>query len=84
MVLVSVGDKNAAYLVCVFNEIADVRNDKVDTRHILVGKSHTAIDNDHIIPVLKNGHILSDLLNTAKTHNAKLHTLSVIFFHIFS
>ena len=57
MVLVTVGDKKTLYLVPVFLKVGKIRNNKVNSKHFVIGKSHSAIDDYHFVLVFINGHI---------------------------
>ena len=61
MVLVAVGNDEAAQLLPVLLEIRHVRDHHVDARHVVVREREAAVDDDDVLPVLEEGHILSDL-----------------------
>ena len=66
VVLMPVGQEHAADLVFVFDQVRHVGNDQVDAVHFLIREAKTAVDDDDILAVFKYGHILADLVETAK------------------
>ena len=66
VVLVAVGDEEAAELLLVFRKIGDVRNDKVHAVHVVLGEAEAAVDDDHVLAVFQHGHVLADLIQTAE------------------
>ena len=66
MVLMPVGQEHAADLVFVFDQVRHVGNDQVDAVHFLIREAKAAVDDDDILAVFKYGHILADLVETAK------------------
>lgn len=50
----------------VFHQIADVGNDAVDAVHIVAGEGHATVHHDDVAAVLIDGHVLADLIQTAK------------------
>ena len=87
MVLVSVCDEYAAYLVRVVYQVGYIRYDEVYTGHIIVGESHATVDDDYVVTVLEHGHILTYLLQTAETHDPELCSVTLsfsLFIHLYS
>ena len=66
VVLVTVGDEKTADAVFVFDEIADIGDHAVDAVHIVAGEGHAAVNDDDLAAVLVHGHVLADLVQTAK------------------
>ena len=66
MVLVAVGDEKAADAVPVFYQIRHIGNHQVDAVHVPVGEAHAAVHHDDLAAVLIDGHVLADLVQTAK------------------
>ena len=66
MILVSVGNDDAAYLVSVLLQIGVVRDDQIHAQHIAVGESHAAVDDDDVVLTLEHGQILAYLVQTAE------------------
>ena len=69
VVLVAVGDEEAAELLLVFRKIGDVRNDKVHAVHVVLGEAEAAVDDDHVLAVFQHGHVLADLIQTAERND---------------
>ncbi len=69
MVLVAMGEYHAAHTGFVFHEIAHIRYHHIDAVHILIGKTHAAIDDKDIPAVLVHIQVLTDLIETAKSHD---------------
>ena len=74
VVLVAMGDEQAPQPLVVLQQIADVGDDAVDAVHIIAGEGHAAVHHDDFAAVLIGGHVLADLVETAKGDN----------FHFFS
>ena len=72
MVLMSVGQKDTANAILVFLQIGNIGNDQINARHILVGKSHTAVDHDNILIALDRRYVFTDLTQAAKRNDADL------------
>ena len=62
----AMGQDQAADPICVCFQVCEIREDDVDAVHVLVGKSHTAVDDDDIASEFEYGHILADLAEAAK------------------
>ena len=69
MIFVPVGNEHTPQLFCILHQIGKIRNDQVYAVHIFIGKSNTAVHNDHIPTVFQNSDILADLVKTAKGNN---------------
>ena len=42
-------------------QVGDVRDNQVNAQHLFLGKEHTGVDNDDVVTVLHDHHILPDL-----------------------
>ena len=71
MILMSVGDHKASDLVNIFLEICDIRNDKIDSQHIIPREGKTTVYYHDIVLVLKCGNIHTDLLQTTQRDDLK-------------
>ena len=69
MVLVAVGDEDAADLTLIFNKVAYVRDHHINAVHIIVGETHAAVHHDNVVAVLVDGQVLADLVETAQRNN---------------
>ena len=66
MILMSVGDDNTPDLIPVFLKIGEIGNNKIDTEHIRLGESKTAVYNYNIIFKFIYRDILADLVQAAE------------------
>ena len=71
VVLVGVGDEERADLLAVLLEIRDVGDDEVDAEHLLVGEHEPAVDDDDVVAVLEEVHVLADLAHPAERDDAE-------------
>src|SRR5690606_29486253 len=60
VVLVAVGNQEAAQPAAVILKIADVRDNQVDSAHLLFGELAAAIDHNHVAAILDDHHALAD------------------------
>ena len=68
VVLVTVGEKNASDLIGIFLQICYIRYYQIDTKHILVGESKTAVNYDYVVAVFEYRQVFADLAKTAQHH----------------
>ena len=66
MILMTMRDHKSSDLINVFLEICDIRNNKINTEHIVSREGKTAVHNNDIILVLKCGDIHTDLFQTTE------------------
>ena len=66
VVLMTVGQEHAADLVFVFDQVRHVGNDQVDAVHFLIREAKTAVDDDDILAVFQNGHVLADFVESTE------------------
>ena len=71
VVLVGVGDEERAHLGAVLLEVADVGDDEVDAEHLLVREHEAAVDDDDVVAVLEDVHVLADLPHPAERDDAE-------------
>ena len=69
VVLVAVGQENAADLVLVLDEVRHIGDHQIHAVHVALGKAHAAVHNDDVAAIFQHGHILADLIETAQAHN---------------
>ena len=60
MVFMSMGNKNAVNALLFVREIAGIGDNKIDSKHFIIGEHQPRINNDDIVAVLNDHHILSD------------------------
>ena len=66
MVFVAMRQEHTAYSVLVFDKIGHIGNDQINAIHLIVREAETAVNDDDILPIFQNGHILTDLIQTAQ------------------
>ena len=66
VVLVAVSDDDAAHPVAVFDDVAEIWNDQIDAEHVVIRERKAAVDDDDIVLVFDDGHVLADLAETAQ------------------
>ena len=69
MVLMAVGQEDAADLLLVFHQIADVGNHHVDAVHVVIREAHAAVHHDEVVSIFEHSHVLADLIQTAQGDN---------------
>ena len=72
VILVSVRQQDSADAVFVRFEIGDVGDDQIDARHIVIGKTESAIDDYHVVVVFHNRHVLADFPESAERNDPNL------------
>jgi hypothetical protein len=65
VILMAVGDDDGAQVVCCLTDVAEIGDHQVDTVQLRLGKLHASIDHQHLVVVLENRGVLSDLSNAA-------------------
>src|SRR5947209_4438402 len=60
MVFVAMGDEDATYTVFLVVEVACIRDNQVYTEHFLIGEHDPSINNNDVIAIFDDHHILSD------------------------
>ena len=66
VILVGMGDEERLDVGAAFLEVRDVGDDEVDPEHLLVREHQTAVDDDDLVPVLEDVHVLADLAHPAE------------------
>ena len=66
VILVSVGKNDAAQLILVLYDISEIRYYEVNTEHIVVGESETAVHDEHIVAAFVEIEVLADLVESAE------------------
>ena len=66
VVLVAVGDEQAPDPGFVLDEIRHIGDHAVDAVHVITGEGHTTVHHDDLAAVFIGGHVLADLVETAK------------------
>ena len=71
VVLVTVGDDDGAQLVLALHDVGEVGKDEVDPGMVVVGEHDSGVDDDHVVAVLDDGHVLADLVKPAERDDAE-------------
>ena len=66
MVLVAMGEDDAANPVFPLHEVGDVGYDQVDPRHLILGEHDTRVDDQDLALALDDRHVLADLAQPAQ------------------
>ena len=72
VVLMAMGDEDAADLLRVFFQIRHVRDHKVDAGHVVIRENQPAVHHDNILAVFDHGHIFADFTHAAKRDDLQL------------
>ena len=82
VVLVTVGDEETAQAVLVLDQIGYVGDHAVDAVHVLLGEGHAAVHHDDLAAVLIYGHVLADLIETAKGNDFQFfsHRIKILLY----
>ena len=70
MVLVAVGEYQAADILKTFTDGVEARQDQVDARMIIFWKQHAAVDEQQLAVELHHGHVATDIAQTAQRDDA--------------
>jgi hypothetical protein len=54
------GNKNAVYALLFIIEIAGIGDNEIDAKHFIVGEHQPGINNDDVVTILYDHHVLSD------------------------
>ena len=71
VVLVAVGDHKGPDLVDILLQVGRVRNDQVNSQHVILGKSQAAVHDHNAVPVFKCSDVHPDLLESAERDDTK-------------
>ena len=71
MVFVAVGDDKGPDLVDILLQIGRIRNDQIDSQHVILGEGQAAVHDHDAVPVFKCSDIHPDLLESAERDDAK-------------
>ena len=78
MILMTMGDHKSFHLGNILFQVGNIRNYKIDSRHVIFRKSESAIYYYYTIFILKSCNIHSNLLQTTKWNDLQLGAI-VIF-----
>ena len=69
MILMAVRQHNALDFIGIADKIGDIRDDEVDSQHVVVGEAETAVDDEHAVAVFEHGQVLSDFVKPAERYH---------------
>ena len=69
MVLVAVGDDDAAELLLVLQDISVVGKHQVDTGLGIVGEHKTGVDEHHVVAAFEDRHVLADAVKASERND---------------
>ena len=73
MVFVTMGQHDTSDFFDIFCQIGHIRDHQVDTQHIILRESQTAVDDDDIIAIFQHSHIFTDLFQTTQCNYFQVH-----------
>ena len=79
MILMSMGNHKSLDLVNIVFQIGNVRNDQINSQHIVAWEGQSAVHHNNTVFVLKGRHIHSDLFQASKRYNFYLIIFCVLF-----
>ena len=71
MILVSMSQDERLDLVAMLFDVGQIRNRDINAEQIFVGKHNSAIDDDHLTVITKDGHIHAELAEPAERDDFK-------------
>ena len=75
MILVSVSQNKPLYFLSVVYQIRNVRNDEIDSEHIVAREAESAIDDYDIIAVFEHREVFCDLAETSQCKHFQFFSL---------
>ena len=73
MVFMTMSQHDTSDFFDIFCQIGYIRDNKVDTQHIIFRESQTAVDDDDIIAVFQHSHVFADFFQTAQRNYLQAH-----------
>jgi len=64
MILMSMCDHKAFYFGNIFFQISNIRDDQIDTKHIIFRESKTTVNNYNTVFILKSSNVHSNLFQS--------------------
>ena len=84
VIFMSVRDHKALHLLLILYQVADVRNNLIDTWHIIVREGHTAVHDNNRIVILDRGDIHADLIQSSQRNNSNFLSRRLLVFLLFA
>ena len=60
MVFMAVGNEDTAYTVFLVVEVTRIGDNQVHSKHFIIGEHNPSINNDDVVTIFDDHHILSD------------------------
>ena len=73
MVLMTMSQYDTSDFFDIFCQVRHIGDDQVDTQHIILGESQTAVDDDDIITIFQHSHVFTDLFQTTQSDDFQIH-----------
>ena len=80
MILMSVGDHKTLHFFIIVFQIGNIRDDQVDSQHIVLRERQTAVHHNNTVFVFEGSNVHSDLFQSAQRNDFQFST--VTFFQI--
>ncbi len=71
MILVGVSDQEGADLLSVLAQVGDVGDHQIDPEHLLIGEHESTVDDDDVVAILEDVHVLADLPHASEGDDSK-------------
>ena len=72
MVFMAVGDEDTTDTVFFVVEVTGIRDNEIDTEHFFIGEHHPGINNDDIIAIFDDHHVLSDFPQSSQLDESNI------------
>ena len=69
MILMPMSDHESLHFLNIIFQIRNIRNDKIDSQHIILRKRQSAVHNNNTVFILESSNIHSDLFKTAERND---------------
>jgi hypothetical protein len=69
VILVAMGDEDRTDVVGMLSQVTDIRQEHIDPEHVFFREPDPRIDDDDIVAIFEDDHVLADLAKAAKEHD---------------
>ena len=69
MILMSVGDDKTLYLVDIVLQISHIRDDQIDSQHIICRERQTTVHHNNTVLILEGSNVHTDLLQASQRND---------------
>ena len=84
MILMSMRDHKSLYLFDIVLQIGNIRNDKINSQHVILREGKTAVYHNNTVLIFKGSNVHTNLFQTAKWDHFQSGTLILfLFFQIY-